>query len=567
MFEVLWRDIRYGVRALIKNASVTAVATVALTLGIGATTAVFSVINAVLIRPLGKANTDRLVIIYATDQKGVAQYPAQADYVDWHDRAQSFETMLAWRGRPFSLTGRDQPSVVYAHRVSFGFFELLGLKPLLGRTFSGQDYQAGSDRVLVLSNRLWKGQFGGDPNVVGRSFTLDNETYTVIGVMPAGDFQLFASARPEFWVPLQLDTKEKSSRRAQILGALARLKRGVTVRQAQAEMDVIARQIGTQYPETNKGWGARVNLAEEDLVGDIRPTFLVLLGAVLLVLLIACVNVANLQLARAASRQKEMALRAALGSGRWPLIRQTLIESLLLGLLGGVLGVVFAYLALKPLVALIPPAATYAGVSNIEIDDSVLGFSFVISLITSILFGLVPAFQGSRLDVREALNESARGSTTGTGGRRLRSLLVVSEVTLALVLLTGAGLLLRSCQKLQEVDPGFCSDHVITLAIPLSGNRTPPEKGAAFFDELSRRIEALPGVVSAGTTNAVPLRYGDFTTAFTIDGEPMPAPVMESRSSLQFVSRVYFTTMCMSLFQGRFVSEGDDKDSPCVALS
>jgi putative ABC transport system permease protein len=570
LFETLFADVRQGARALAKTPLVTAVAMVALMLGIGATTAIFSVINAVLIHPLGGANTDRLVIIYATNPKGVAEYPGQADYFDWRDQAHSYETMLAWRGRPFTLTGLEQPSFVYAHRVSAGFFELLGLKPAIGRTFSIDDYKASSPRVTVLTNKLWLRQFAGDPKIIGRSITLDNELYTVIGLMPAGDFQLFASARPELWVPLQLDAREKSGRRTQILGALARLRRGITVPQAQAEMNVIAARIASQYPETNKGWGAKVNLAAEDLVADIRPTFLVLMGAVILVLLIACANVANLQLARAASRQKEIAVRAALGSGRARIIRQMLTESLLLGAAGGVLGVLFAYWSTKPLAGLVPEmaayAGAYAGVGNIQVDRSVLGFSLLVSVVTSILFGLVPALQASRLDMSAALNEGGRGSSAGPSSGRLRRLLVVSEVTLALVLLIAAGLMLRSFQNLQEVDPGFRPDHVLTMGIPLPGNRYPPEKAQMFFDELGRRIDALPGVISSGMTNAVPLRFGDFTVAFTIDGVPAPAPGTEPRASLHLASPGYFATMGIALVQGRFFSDRDSKDSPRVAV-
>jgi predicted permease len=562
----LRQDLEYGLRMLRQSPSVTAVATLALALGIGATTAIFSVINAVLIHPLGMANTDRLVIIYGVNPKGVAEYPGQADYFDWRDQARSFERMLAWRGRPYTLTGDGQPARVYSHRVSAGFFEFLGLKPALGRTFSEHDYQAGNARVTVLTHRFWMSRFGGDSKVLGRTLKLDADVYTVIGVMQAGDFQLFASARPELWVPLELEAWEKRQRRATFIGVLARLKPGATLQQAQAEMDIIAARLASQYPATNKGWGARVNVAAEDLVADIRPTLLVLLGAVVFVLLIACANVANLLLARTSSRQKEIAIRSALGSSRLRLVRQLLTESLLLGGLGGVLGVLLAYWGIKPLVALIPQNITFAGVGNIRIDRWVLSFSLLASVFTSILFGLAPALQTSKLNLREHLNEEGRGSTIGARGRRFRSLLVVSEVTLAIVLLIGAGLMLQSFQRLQQVNPGFRQDHVLAMTLALPGNRYSPEKSLSFYQELCRRVEALPGVASTGYGSDIPLRQGDFSAPFTIEGSPAPATGTEPRSGPHLVSPGYFQTMGMSLLAGRQFSEQEAKGSPGVVV-
>jgi putative ABC transport system permease protein len=331
-------------------------------------------------------------------------------------------------------------------------------------------------------------------------------------------------------------------------------------------MDVIASRIASQHPDTNKDWGAKVNLAAEDLVGDIRPTFLVLLGAVLLVLLIACANVANLMLARASSRRKEMAIRLALGAKRSRVIRQLLTESLLLGLSGGALGVLLAYSSIGPLIRLIPETVSFVGIGNIRVDRSALAFSFLVSIVTSILFGLAPAIEGSRADLGKNLSEGGRGSTAGARGGRLRGLLVVSEVVLALVLLIGAGLMLRSFQKLQEVDPGFRQDHVLTMTIIVPANRYSPDKLPALFDRLAHRIEAIPGVISAGITTGLPLRYSEFSTAFTIDGAPVPAPGTEPRSGVQMTSPGYFGTMGIRLLDGRYIMERDIAGAPRVAV-
>jgi putative ABC transport system permease protein len=562
----LFQDLSYGIRMLLKSPSVTAISTLALALGIGATTAIFSVINSVLIHPLGPANTDRLVTIYSTDPKGTAGQPAQGDYFDWRDQAASFDQMEAWGARRFTLTGLEKPSLILAQRVSLNFFDALGLKPFLGRPFSEEDFQSSTPNVIILTHRFWMNYMGGDQDALGKTLKLDTGIYTVIGVMQPGDVQLFANLRPDLWIPLQLDADEKSMRQGQFLGVLARLKPGIELQQAQEEMNIISARLASQYPESNEGVGAKVSFAADDLVGDIRPTLLVLLGAVMFVLLIACANVANLQLTRAVSRQKEMAIRLALGASRRRLIRQLLTESLLLGAIGGILGTLLAYWSINPLVALIPETSSFVGIGNIGIDRWVLGFTLLATVLTSVIFGLVPAMQSSRLNLNEHLKEADRGTTSGVRARRFRGLLVMAEFTLALVLLVGAGLMIQSFQRLQNVDPGFEHDNLLTMVLSLPRHRYTPDKGFAFFRELTDRVAALPGVNSVSLTSNVRLRSEIFAPGFAVEGTPASPPDLQPRASLLLVTPEYFQTMRIPLLSGRNFTDQDVKGSGGVVV-
>lgn len=360
MTEIL-HDLRFALRMMRRAPETTLVALLAIMLGGGMSTLVFSVMNAVLLHPLGPVDAKGLVIVYATAPNGQTDYPGQGDFFDWRQQSRSFSDLVAWRGQAFLISGSQEPARAYGHRVSQGFFEMVKVRPALGRVFGPADYEPGAPASVVLTHRLWKSRFGGDPGVIGRTVTLGQQPYTIIGVTEPGDFQLFASSRPQLWVPLHLTAEERQSRRAQFVGALGRLKPGVSAARAQNEMDVIARRLAETFPDSNKGWGARVKVAADDLTRDIRPLFILLAAAAMAVLLIGCANVANILLARASGRSREMAIRAAIGAGRRRLVQQALTESLLLSCTGGALGLAFAYVGLGPLLAILPASVPLAG--------------------------------------------------------------------------------------------------------------------------------------------------------------------------------------------------------------
>ena len=559
----LWKDIRYGARMLTKNPGFTVIAALTLALGIGASTVIFSVINAVLIRPFGAVDPEGLVIVYLTNRQGRQIYPSWADHYDFKEQATVFDWVLAWRARDVTLVNEDEPTQIRAYRVSEGFFKNLDFRAARGRTFASEEYSPGGAPVAVLSHRIWQAQFNADPKVIGRTMVLDGFNdqqvpvqYTVIGVLPRGDFQLFPTLRPDFFVPLHL----------QILGTLARIKPGVSQREAQAEMDVIAHRLAQQYPETNENRGARIVNAAEDLVQEIRPTFLVLLGAVGFLLLISCANVANLLLARAAAREKEIAIRTAHGAGRWRLVRQMLTESLMLAGIACIIGVAIAFASLPGLLRLIPTGVPYIGMGNIRLDMHVLGYSVLTSLFTGILFGLVSAFRVSKPNLNETLKEGGRGSAQGMRGNRFRQALVVAEVALSLVLLVGAGLMIQSFANLQAVNPGFQSDRVLTMEFFLAGNKYPPERVKPFFASLLRRLGDTPGVVVAAAASNAPMARGNFTAAFTILGRPIPAEGEEPQAIISYVSEDFFSVLGIPVQAGRAFSERDDPNSLPVAI-
>src|SRR5215213_9545368 len=465
MFGDILQDLRYGLRTLRKHPGFTIVAVIALALGIGANTAIFSVVNTVLLRPLPYKDPDRLVMVW--EDASMFGYPrdtpAAGNFVDWRDQNQVFEGMAAIADESFNLTGVGEPERLEGRRVSASLFPLLGVEPQIGRVFSSEEDQPGSQRVVVLSYGLWQRRFGADPGIVGKPLTLNGESHVVVGVMPAR-FQ-FPSSDDEAWVPIAFTQQEASSRGRHYLEVLARLKPGVTLAQAQSEMSTIATRLQQQYPQSNADLGAAVQSLHEHLVGDIKPALLILLGAVGLVLLIACANVANLLLARAAVRQKEIAVRVALGAKRWRLIRQFLTESILLSTLGGIVGLGIAYGGLVLLKSFIPENISQA--RDISIDLKVLGFTFLISVATGLIFGLAPAIQAVRFNQIDTLKEGGRDAATGGGGKVLRGLLVTAEVAISLVLLIGAGLLINSFLRLRNVDPGFRTDNLLTMRIPM----------------------------------------------------------------------------------------------------
>ncbi|MDT5272060.1 MAG: hypothetical protein QOH49_4246 [Acidobacteriota bacterium] len=568
MFGDMGHDLRYGVRMLWKNPGFTAVAVVALALGIGANSAIFSVVNTVLLRPLPYREPARLVMVWEDDTKHgfPNDTPATANYIDWRDQNQVFDGMAATADQSFNLTGAGEPERFDGKRVSANFFSLLGVEPQLGRAFMPEEDVSGANRVVVLSHGLWQRRFGSDPGLIGKSITLNGDGYIVVGVMPAG-FQ-FLSQEVEMWVPIAFTSQQAANRGNHYLRVVARLKPGVTVERAQSEMSTIAARLQQQYPEQNIDLGATVVSLHEEVVGNIRPALLVLLGAVGFVLLVACANVANLLLARAAVRQKEIALRTALGASRLRLIRQFLTESILLAALGGVVGLLLSVWGVTLLKSFIPE--NISQVKAIAVDARVLGFTILVTLLTGLVFGLAPAAQASKFNLNETLKEGGRDAAAARGSNRIRGLLIVSEVAVSLVLLVGAGLLINSFMRLRSVDPGFSTDNLLTMSVVLPQQKYPDlARRTAFYTDMIRRVEALPGVRSAGVTNWIPLvKQGD-SIGVTFEGQPVPAPGQGKLPIIatRIVSPHYFGSMGIQLLQGRVFEEGRDRiDSPCVVV-
>lgn len=558
-------DLRFAFRLLLKNPGFTLVTVIALALGIGANTAIFSVVNAVLLRPLPYKNPERLVMVWedATKTGHPRDTPTAANFIDWRNQNQVFEGMAAINEENYNLTGAGEPERLDGLRVSASLFPLLGVEPRLGRVFTAAEDQPGSQRVVLLSYGLWQRRFGGDPGIAGKPITLNGQSYVVVGVMPA-QFQ-FPTSDNQIWVPIAFSSEEAADRELHNLQVVARLKPGVTLAQAQAEMSTIATRLQQQYPETNTDIGAVVTSLHEQLVGNIKPILLILLGTVGLVLLIACANVANLLLARAAVRQKEIAVRVALGARRLRLIRQFLTESIVLSMLGGVIGLVLAYTGLVLLRTFIPEDILQA--REISMDLKVLGFTAIISVATGVIFGLAPALQAFRIKQSETLKEGGRDAATGGSGKRLRSVLVTAEVAISLVLLIGAGLLINSFLRLRNVDPGFRSDHLLTMRIvmPLSKYLDRPRR-LAFYNDVLQRVQSLAGVRSAAITTNLPLYHQGNEMAVRIQGRPELPPAQQPTVVIRIVSPGYFDTMTIPLLNGRKLSDQDIATTPRVAV-
>ncbi|MFL6277890.1 MAG: ABC transporter permease [Blastocatellia bacterium] len=562
--EILWHDLRFAIRTLLKKPGFTFVLVLALALGIGANTAIFSVVNAVLLRPLPYKQADRLVWIWGTDPKDDIDHEVASppDYNDWKTQGQSFEEMGAFANTRLTLTGSGEPERYDGAFVTDGFFEVLGVPAARGRTFTPDEDKPNGPRVIILSHGLWQRRFGGDPNVIGQSITINGNPFTVVGVMPAH----FKHPRPEsnrnaeMWLPLQIDYA-KAGRRSDSLGVIARLKPGLAIEQARAEMTTIAAQLEQQYPASNSGWGTIVVPLHERFVGNVRPVLVVLLGAVGFLLLIACANVANLLLARAAARQKEMAIRTALGARRWRIVRQLLTESVLLAVVGGALGLLLALWGVEALVALAP--GNIPRLNEVSLDARVLLFTFGVTLLTGVLFGLFPALQAANPNLNETLKEGGRGTTEGGRGGRARRILVVAEVALALVPLIGAGLMVKSFIRLQEVKPGFDPDRVLAVEVYLP--RTTYKEGeqaTAFYQQLLSRVQNLPGVEDAGAIDTLPLSGGGNVLAFYVEGH-VPQPTDKTPDAeARIVTPGYFQTMSIPLLRGRYLSEQDGPKTP-----
>ncbi len=562
--DSLLRDLKYGLRILARNPSVTAVAILALALGIGANTAIFSVVNAVLLKPLPYPEDDRLVQIWgSTPSQGIPYHNVYySDSAEWRQQSKSLEMLTAGVAGTANLIQGEDPERISLWRVNATFFPLLGARFIQGRGFLPTEDAPGAPRVAVLSHGLWQRRFGSDARIVGSTVNFDGNLCTITGVLPAG-FQLLGRTI-DAYAPVALGNV-RGTRDDVPVSVFARLKPGVTKRQAQAEMATIGQRLGQQFPasigKVPRVWGLR-----EFVVRDIRLSLLVLLAAVGLVLLIACVNVANLLLSRAAARQREIAVRTSLGAGQGRIIRQLLTESGILGLLGGAFGVFLAYFGVKALLALLPER--YPLLREATIDLPVLLFTLGISAITGILFGLAPAIVSSRIGyLPSALKEGTRGSGSGHSGNRALSILVVVEVALALVLLVGAGLLIRSFLRLNEVKPGFNSRNVLTASVNLPAAKfAQPAKRAAFFGELVQRVESLPGVQACGLVSSLPLSQHNTGTGLIVEGRPFPRQNEIPIVWFRIANAAYFRAMEIPLIRGRMFTEKDDINAPPVAL-
>jgi putative ABC transport system permease protein len=558
----IWQDVRYGARVLVKRKGFMLVAVAALALGVGANTAIFSVVNAVLLRPLPFAESDRLVKIYVTDaRRGITKYPTSyLNFADWRAQSSSFEAVAAHASTGASVRAGEVPESVEGVYVSADLFRVLKAAPAMGRTFLPEEESAGS-RVVVISHEMWRKRFNSDPAIVNRQVLFDGDPVTVVGVMPEGFRFPVEVVGPEYWQPLNPKSETNLERGQNYLSVVGRLKPGVTVEQAQAEMETVAARLEQQHAEKNAGRGVNLVPLHEDIVGDVRPALLMLLGAVGFVLLIACANVANLTLARAASRSREIAVRSALGASRWRVARQLLTESLLLSLAGGLAGLLLAVWGVEALAAAVP--ADIPRAAEIGIDPAVLLFTLGVAVLSGVVFGLAPALRASKSDFNEALREGSRGSIEGFRGNRLRGLLVVSEVALSLVLLVGAGLMIRSFYELRAVRPGFDPQNLLTAGIGLPPNKYPDEASqAAFFKQVLERVAALPGVKSVGGVEPLPMSGNNWSTTVTVDGVPAPPPGQRQRTQTRVVSPGYHRAMGIPLLRGRFLTEQDTAQSP-----
>ncbi len=555
------QDFRYAIRVLLKNRGTTLIAVLALALGIGANTAIFSIVNAVLFRSLPYHEPEQLMTVLTPGSSPVSA----ADYLDVREQARSFDRMGAAEYWSASLTGRESPEQILGLHLSEDMFPLLGVAPLRGRTFDKTDFAAGKEQVLVLSHALWQRSFGGANDAIGQQVLLDGTSYTVIGVMPA-DFYFapFWATRAEMWAPLDLSARVHS-RDGQSLRVFGRLKPSSTAQNAQAEVDRICRNLAVAYPESDTGLKMVVESLTEKAVGRVRLALQVLLGAVGMVLLIACANVANLALVRATARQKEISVRRALGAPRWRIARQFLVESVLLSLTGGVVGLLLAQWGTQALKTMLLSHLTRS--DTIAIDTQVLLFTLGLALITGVLFGIAPAFSAARGDVNDALKEGGRGSTSGGSGARVRRTLVASEIAVALVLLIGAGLLMRSFVKLRAIDPGFDPHNVLTMTISLAGrSEYTGANREALYRSILEYVQAVPGVREASMTNHLPIAGDLWGRTRTVEGRPLPERGKE-RGAVYRVSRPnYFSTMRAPLAAGRDFTDRDAGHAPLVTM-
>jgi putative ABC transport system permease protein len=566
--DSLIKDIRYGIRSLLKRPGFTAIALVALALGIGANTAIFSLVNAVVLRPLPYAEPDRLVWVWGFVRNGPSRASVgPPDFLDYRSQNKTFENFAATYGIniPLNLTGNGDPERLSASGVTGNFFDTYKIAPAIGRGFTLDNEKTGQDQVTILSYDLWQRRFGGDPGIVGKTIVLNGKATEIIGVM--GKDVSFPQAA-ELWVPMNFDASpDMQMRKAHFIRPVGRLKPGVTIRQAQADMDVIAAQLEKQYPDSNTGWGLRLVSLREQLLGGSRTYVFILFGAVGLVLLIACANVANLLLVRAAARQKEIALRTALGASRLRIIRQMITESVLLAIVGGALGVLLARAGVELLVSL--SQDNLPRTVSVRVDATVLVFTFLLSLLTGLVFGLAPAFRTLKVNLIESLKEGVRGGGENTLRNRTRSVLVVAESAIAVVLLISAGLLVRSLVALQRVNPGFDSNNVLTARLDIARTKyDTPEKKANFLNDIQTRISNLPGVETVGRTTELPLNGQLNDMPFTVEGRPPVSPDQGFDADWRRVNENYLSALRIPLLRGRnFTAQEVRQSEPVMIVS
>ncbi len=571
MINTLFQDLNYGLRMLLKHPGVTAIAVLTLALGIGANTAIFSVVNAVLLNPLPYREPDRVVSLWENVPTHGRWRVAPANFFDWKKQNTVFQDVAAFGGNSLTLTGDGEPEQITGARVSAGYFAVVGVDPILGRAFLPEEYEPGKGRVVILGYPYWQGRYGGDRNIINRSITLDGTNHTVVGVMPSGLYPAwpttsghltFDEQQQQFWTPMSFTPEWAGVRSAHVLGVVARLKPGVSIEQASTEMDTLGARLAQEHQE-NRGEGIIVNQFMNEVVGNVRPALFTLLGAVGLVLLIACANVAGLLLAQHAGRSKEIAIRAALGAGRSRLVRQFFLEGLLLSFFGTAIGLAIATLGTKALLQFVP--AGVPRLAQVSLDLRVLGFTMLISLATCLIFGLIPAWHASKPDLHTTLEQSGRTSGPGASRLRFRQLLVVFQVSIAVMLVIGAGLLIKSFWMLQKVDPGFRAEGVLSAGLTLPWTKyAEPGQINNFHKQLLERISAVPGVKSATIAYDHPLQ-SNWLDSFQIEGR-VASPEQSLSANFIPVGPDYFDTVGVRLAAGRKFTPQDDQDHPGVAI-
>jgi len=565
--QTLLQDLRYGARVLLKNPGFTLIAIFTLALGIGANTAIFSVVNSVLLRPLPYPNAERLMTIWE-DHRGrngpVDEWTSPPGFEDWRDQAKSFDHVVALRGWGPTLTGQGEPEGLVGALVSHDALAALGVAPVLGRSFRPEEDQRGVESVVIISHRLWSQRFGADPSLVGKRISLNGENLMVIGVTPAG-FKFPIITNAEVLRPIQTALNPGCQRGCYTIRVMARLKSGATETQARAELNAIAARIEQQFPDTNSKIGATLVSLHEFRVGPVKTRMLALLVAVGFVLLIACANVANLLLARSAAHAPEIAIRVSLGAGQWRIARQLLSESLLLAVIGGATGLLLAYWLVDLLVSFSPQGTPR--LDEIGVDGRALGYALAITILTGLLFGSAPVRQLFKADLNQSLRDGGKGLQAARSGRRALGALVVAETALALTLLVGAGLLIKSFIRLQRVDPGFNPRNVLTAVMTLPPAVYPERNQIApFYDQLLERVRTLPGAQSAAVVSTLPLSGSNADAGFVIEGRPTPQPDQMPVAWLNSVSHDYFRTIGMRLIAGREFNERDNENSPKVVI-
>jgi putative ABC transport system permease protein len=560
----LKQDMRYGVRTLAQSPGFTIVSLLTLALGIGANTAIFSFVDGVLLKPLPYADADRIVRVLEKPPGGERNGISTLNYLDWRNQNTVFQYMAAQRVDNVTLTGVAEPVRLRGGFISAHYFDIFGVHAALGRTFAADEDQPGKNRVVVLSHAIWESQFGADPKLIGRTIRLDGEPYTVIGVLPEGGS--FDRSFMQIWIPLVFKP-ENMTRNFHWFISFAKLKPGVPLEAARRQMDAIGARIAHDYPDSNKGWGVVVERFSDVFIGqDLKQSLYVLLAAVGMVLLIGCANIANLTLARGASREREIAIRAALGGERWRIVRQFLTESMLLSLAGGVLGLGLGYAGMAALRAAVPPLSLPAE-AKVALDLRVLIFTIGLSLLTSVIFGLAPALVTTRMNLADVMKDRARNASPGSGRRMLRSALVVAEVALAFVLLTGAGLMIRSFFRMQQADLGFDSTNVITAGLPIPNERYPdPRQLNVYLRSILASVGSVPGVRDVALTSALPLQGWGYGMPFQIAGRPLVDRANRQVCFFKMVSPSYFRALGIRVREGRALSQRDVAGSPPVTV-